>query len=522
MTNFRKLDISDRLKNTLATMGYEEATEIQEKTIPAILSGQDVLASSQTGSGKTGGFLIPLISKIETDKEGRALIVAPTRELAKQVCVVASKMMGNQPYGATALLIGGEEMFKQIRQLKSKPKLVIGTPGRINDHLQRGILKLGNTKYLVLDETDRMLDMGFSVQIDEILQHMPEERQTSLFSATLPKAIIKLSEKYLNNPVRIAVGDANSVAKKITQNTINTEDKFGTLVEELEKTSGSVLIFARTQRSVERLNFELSSHPYKTEILHGGLRQTKRERVMRGFRNQKFNVLIATDVAARGLDVPHIEFVINYDLPDSPEDYVHRIGRTARAERSGVAISFISRQEKIKWRAIQRFLNGDEDEELTLNRGRRPGGSRGRGGDRRDSRGGRGGDRRGNGRRDGGNDRRRSFNRDDDFGYKRDSESRESRDSFGGGDRYRSSSRDGESRRGSDERRHDSSNRRRSSNRDGESRGNYSRDGESRRDRGNSENGNREYSRSSGGGRRRDGNSSRGRNSGNGRRGGRR
>ncbi|MCK5295785.1 MAG: DEAD/DEAH box helicase, partial [Alphaproteobacteria bacterium] len=306
MTKIIEFALSKKLESTLSGMGYITATEIQERAIPVIAEGRDILASSQTGTGKTGAFLIPLITKIEDNDDKHVLIVTPTRELAKQVYTVANQMLGKKN-NVSALLIGGEDMARQIRQLKQKPKMIIGTPGRINDHLKRKTLNLKKAHFLVLDETDRMLDMGFGIQIDDILKHMPEERQTILFSATLPKQIVKLSKKYLKDPIRIAVGDPNAIAEKITQNMIRTENKFSTLLEELEKTDGSVLIFVRTQRNAESMRLKLKTHPYKADALHGGLRQNKRTRVMDAFRKKKCNVLIATDVASRGLDVPHIE-----------------------------------------------------------------------------------------------------------------------------------------------------------------------------------------------------------------------
>lgn len=364
MKKINEFALSERLQGVLSSMGYITATEIQAQAMPLILEGKDLLASSQTGTGKTGAFLMPLITKVEQEENSKVLIVTPTRELAKQVFTVADQMMGrkNKHKNVTALLIGGEDMSKQIRRLKADPSIIIGTPGRINDHLKRKSLKLEQAKYLVLDETDRMLDMGFGVQIDEILTSMPKERQTVLFSATLPKAIVALSGKYLNNPVRVAVGEPNSIAEKITQNTVHTDSKFDTLLDELKKTTGSVIIFVRTQRSAEKMKIQLNSHPYKTDVLHGGLRQNKRTQVMDSFRSKKCTVLVATDVASRGLDVPHIEHVINYDMPDNPEDYIHRIGRTARADKSGTAVSLISGKDKSKWKAVQRFLKGDEDD----------------------------------------------------------------------------------------------------------------------------------------------------------------
>jgi len=381
MKNFNEFALSERMKSVLSGLGYVEPTKVQEEAIPLILEGRDVLASSQTGTGKTGAFLIPLITKIEESNDELVLVVTPTRELAKQVQSVANQMLESHGNNISALLIGGEDMFRQMKQLKRNPKVIIGTPGRINDHLQRRTLNLKKAHYLVLDETDRMLDMGFGIQIDEILKHMPQERQTILCSATLPKAIVILSGKYLKNPARVAIGNSNSIAEKITQKKIETEEKFAVLIKELEKigTFSSTLIFVRTQRNADKMKDKLRDYPYKVDALHGGLRQSKRERVMTAFRSNRCQVLIATDVASRGLDVPHIEHVINYDMPDNPEDYIHRIGRTARAEKTGIALSIVSSGDMHKWKAVQRFLAGDE-EVLTHGSGRRKSSRKNRGG----------------------------------------------------------------------------------------------------------------------------------------------
>lgn len=375
MANFSDFKLSKSLQNILSSMSYITATEVQAKAIPLIMDGKDILASSQTGTGKTGAFLIPIITMLEQDKDKYALIVTPTRELAKQIKDVANDMLYGNKKIKTALLIGGENILRQIRQLKQHPRIIIGTPGRINDHLIRKTLKLEKTHFLVLDETDRMLDMGFGVQIDDIIKFMPEKKQSVLFSATLPKAIIKLSQKYLINPERIAIGSHNSVTDNITQQKIETKNKLETLVGELNKIEGSILIFVRTQRTADRLKVKLKEQSHKTDVLHGGLRQNVRARIMKKFRDKKCRILVATDVASRGLDVPHIEYVINYDLPDNPEDYVHRIGRTARAKKTGIAVNLVSKADNIKWSNIQKFLKGDEDGIVKEKRGGRRRGS---------------------------------------------------------------------------------------------------------------------------------------------------
>jgi len=363
MKKFNDFEISHKIKTNITKMGYKEPTDVQSQAIPAILNGKDVLVSSQTGTGKTGAFLIPILTVLSDNRDKQALVVAPTRELAKQVWTVANEMMGSNK--KTALLIGGDSMPKQIAQLKQKPCLIVGTPGRINDHLsKRKSLKLDTTHYLILDETDRMLDMGFGIQIDEIIKFMAPQRQTILFSATLPKGITEVANKYLTNPIRIISGEENSIADKIEQKVVKTEDRFEKLLNIFDEVDGSVVVFARTQRNVEKLSdklHKLEGFYHKVGYLHGGLRQNKREKVMKNFRNSKFKILIATDVASRGLDVPHIDCVVNYDLPDSPEDYIHRIGRTARAEKTGTSIALISKKDLSKWAAIQRFLKGVEE-----------------------------------------------------------------------------------------------------------------------------------------------------------------
>ncbi|MAP24214.1 MAG: ATP-dependent RNA helicase [Rickettsiales bacterium] len=340
-------------------MNYDKPTPIQEKTIPLALEGKDILGSAQTGTGKTAAFGIPLIVKLLADPNSSALVLTPTRELADQVLKQLRQMLGQRSKVQTALLIGGDPMPKQLQQLKRNPQLVVGTPGRVNDHLKRKSLSLTKTNFLVLDETDRMLDMGFSIQIDEILTHMKPKRQTLLFSATLAKKIAQIAEKYLKDPARVSVSSTTAPATNIKQeNVYVTEtEKYDKLCAELEQRNGSIIVFVKTKYNADKMSAKLSKQGFDTDAIHGDLRQNKRERVLNNFRKKKYRVLIATDVAARGLDVPHIEHVINYDLPQSPEDYVHRIGRTARAGASGEALNFISNGDKAKWHAIEHFID---------------------------------------------------------------------------------------------------------------------------------------------------------------------
>lgn len=360
-TDFSSFGLPPKLLQSLARMQFNQPTPIQEKAIPFALEGRDILGSAQTGTGKTGAFGIPLIAKLMENPEAMGLVLTPTRELAAQV-VASLQQLIPVPDIKTALLIGGEPMPKQFRQLNAHPRLIVGTPGRINDHLLRGSVKLGGVHFLVLDETDRMLDMGFGVQIDKILEHVPHERQTMLFSATLPQAIVKLSSKYLKNPERVSVGSTVAAAPNIRQQLIQISDseKGSQLLKVLAEANGSTIIFVKTKYGTEKLADRLSKQNYRADAIHGDLRQSRRDKVIQGFRDKKFQVLVATDIAARGLDVPHIETVINYDLPQCPEDFIHRIGRTARAGSTGVAISFITPSDKIKWGAIHKLMNPNE------------------------------------------------------------------------------------------------------------------------------------------------------------------
>ncbi|PCJ29084.1 MAG: ATP-dependent RNA helicase [Rickettsiales bacterium] len=341
-------------------MGFTTPTPIQAEAIPHALEGRDILGSAQTGTGKTGAFGIPLVTHLMNNAKGSALVLLPTRELAVQVMKALEQFTGRGKI-STALLIGGEDMQRQYRQLNAKPRLVVGTPGRINDHLTRKSLKLNDTDFLALDEVDRMLDMGFGIQLDAIAKHLTAKRQTLMFSATLPKNIQKLSAKYLNDPVRISVGATHAPAANVKQEHVKLTDseKYPRLLDEISEREGSIIVFVKTKYSADGMAKKLRKNGHKVDALHGDLRQNKRSSVILAFRQQKYRILIATDVAARGLDIPHIQHVVNYDLPQNPEDYIHRIGRTARAGAEGNALSFLSPADGIKWRAIQRLLNPD-------------------------------------------------------------------------------------------------------------------------------------------------------------------
>ncbi|MFI3241925.1 MAG: DEAD/DEAH box helicase [Alphaproteobacteria bacterium] len=367
-TKFSDLGIAENILNSITKIGFIHPTPIQEQAIPVAIKGHDILGSAQTGTGKTASFVLPMLGHLLSNYESTALILLPTRELAQQVVEATRQMMGNVNHLKIALIIGGESIVKQLQTLKRRPRIIVGTPGRINDHLKRKSLKLDYTDYLVLDETDRMLDMGFGIQLDEIAKYLPEQRQTLMFSATMPKNIMALSKKYLNNPVRIAIGDVNAVAQNVKQELVkvNEATKYPELVNQITTREGSTLIFVKTKFGADRLATRLNGDKLSADAIHGDLKQAKRQNVITGFRNQKFKVLVATDIAARGLDISHIENVINYDLPQCPEDYIHRIGRTARAGAKGVAINFLTSKDGAKWKEIHKLLNPSNKEKAYI------------------------------------------------------------------------------------------------------------------------------------------------------------
>lgn len=358
MKNFKGFGLHDTLLHSLDRMGYDTPTPIQASAIPIAMDGRDIMGSAQTGTGKTAAFAIPVVEKLLNTPEGGALILTPTRELGKQIMDIFHQLLGPKSPLKTAFLIGGESIGKQINQLKQKPRIIVGTPGRINDHLKRRTLNLSKTDFLVLDETDRMLDMGFAVQLDSIFEYMPQQRQTLMFSATLPKNILKMSERYLTNPERVAVGSTFNPAENIHQDIIrlDNDSKYTELVTQLKEREGSIIIFVKTKYGAEKLAKRLRGKSFSADAMHGDLRQNRRTRLIQEYRNQKFRILVATDVASRGLDIPHIEHVINYDLPQVPEDYIHRIGRTARAGAKGNALCLITPQDGRKWNAIEQLM----------------------------------------------------------------------------------------------------------------------------------------------------------------------
>ncbi len=362
MTDFKNMNVPDHLVQALERMHITTPTPIQSQAIPMGLEGHDILASAQTGTGKTIAYLIPLLTKLGENPDRTALILTPTRELATQVRDSLIQLLGRNPDLGLSLLIGGEDMNRQFLQLRNRPRLIVGTPGRVIDHLKRRTLNLNKTSFMVLDEMDRMLDMGFNEQLQQICQYLPDERQTFMFSATLPDNIVKLAHQYMNEPKRISVGSTTKPIDNIQQDVKHTTnaEKFSHLLDELDSREGSVIVFVKTKRGADELVLKLQHKNHKAEAIHGNLKQSKRDRVTREFRNKRYRIMVATDIAARGLDIPHIEHVVNYDLPQCPEDYIHRIGRTGRAGATGQAISLISPQEGYLWSMIHKLMHPDK------------------------------------------------------------------------------------------------------------------------------------------------------------------
>ena len=358
MESFQELELPDFLRRSLKQMNFAKPTPVQAQAIPPALTGKDVIASAQTGTGKTAAFGIPLLAYLSTRTDKAALIMTPTRELAIQVKEVLDKLSGHSSNWGSVLLIGGANMDTQFKILSRKPRLIIGTPGRIIDHLNRGSLNLGQVGFLVLDEADRMLDMGFAPQLDKIRERLTGQRQTLLFSATLPSDIQAMGAKYLKDPVRISVGEVSQPVTKIAQMVIHTSEakKPEELFNELKQRQGSILVFARTQHRVDRIAERLKAQGIKVTRIHGGRTQSQRKQAIEHFREGHYLVLVATDIAARGLDIHHIAHVINYDLPRNPEDYIHRVGRTARAGAEGSSLCFLTQEDKDLWNRILRLM----------------------------------------------------------------------------------------------------------------------------------------------------------------------
>jgi len=339
-------------------MKFVKPTPIQGKAIPIALQGQDLVATAQTGTGKTAAFGLPILEKLLADEEAKALILAPTRELAVQIAHFFRDLIGKMPIQVT-LLIGGVPVKRQAEILKKHPRVIVATPGRLLDHLKARKLHLEKCKILVLDEADRMLDMGFAPQLREIRRFIPRHRQTMLFTATMPSDMMKLAQEYLHNPTKISAGENMKPVKKIVQSVIETPQylKQQVLIEQLQKREGSVLIFLRTKHRTDKLAKFLRNNKFKVARIHGDRTQGQRESAIEGFRSGEYRILVATDIAARGLDINNIAHVINYDLPQQPEDYVHRIGRTARNGAGGESLCLVTPEDKKTWKSIEKLIH---------------------------------------------------------------------------------------------------------------------------------------------------------------------
>lgn len=359
MKTFHDLKLSREVQSALDELGFTEPTPIQQKAIPLLKEGHDVIGQAQTGTGKTAAFGIPVAEKVTDQKKVQTLILTPTRELAIQVADELKRIMKNQHITVTAIY-GGQPIFPQINELKKGAQVVVGTPGRILDHLNRKTLHTNEVKTVILDEADEMLDMGFIQDIESILKALPKERQTMLFSATLPHDIKKLSRRYMNNPMQVSVTKGNETADTINQLFYRTfeQHKLEAITRILDTENIEVaIIFCRTKKGVSTLAEALTSKGYRAEGLHGDLTQPQRMNVMNAFRKKRINLLIATDIAARGIDVAHVTHVINFDIPEDPEQYVHRIGRTGRAGKSGIALTLVTPQDSRFLHAIEEKIN---------------------------------------------------------------------------------------------------------------------------------------------------------------------
>src|SRR5690348_1992064 len=356
-TTFADLQINPSVLRAIADVGYESPTGIQAATIPAMMAGSDVVGLAQTGTGKTAAFAIPILSKIDPDsKTTQALVLAPTRELALQVAEAFSRY-GAHLHVNVLPVYGGSSYGPQLAGLKRGAQVVVGTPGRVIDHLEKGTLDVSHLDYMVLDEADEMLQMGFAEDVERILADTPEYKQVALFSATMPPAIRKITNKYLHDPVEVTVKSKTQTAENISQRYIQVAGprKMDALTRVLEVEQGdAMIVFVRTKQATEEVAEKLRARGFSAAAINGDIPQAVRERTINALKDGSLDILIATDVAARGLDVERISHVLNYDIPHDPESYVHRIGRTGRAGRSGTALLFVTPRERHLLKSIER------------------------------------------------------------------------------------------------------------------------------------------------------------------------
>lgn len=355
-TTFLNLGIASNILQQLSKLQFVSPTPIQQKAIPIAVKGEDLIGIAQTGTGKTLAFAVPMIQRIlATRKTG--LVIVPTRELALQVAETIAKV--GRPLGIrTAVLIGGAPMHRQLTALRSQPQIIIATPGRLLDHLQKSTVSLAQMGILVLDEADRMLDMGFERDIKKILSYVPDNRQTLLFSATMPEKISNIANRYMKKPLRVEVARAGTTVELVEQEVfiVAKNQKLDLLKQLLAEHLGTILVFSRTKYGAKKIAKALRLAGHAADEIHSNRSLNQRTTALNGFRNGKYRILVATDIAARGIDVSGIEVVINFDLPDNSEDYVHRIGRTARAGLKGKAISFSCPDQKRDLQAIERLI----------------------------------------------------------------------------------------------------------------------------------------------------------------------
>jgi len=358
--SFSSLPISEEILRALTDMGFEEATPIQAETIPHILESRDLLGQAQTGTGKTCAFGIPVIDSVDPSSNHiQTLILSPTRELAIQIAEELHNVAKYKEGVRIVAIYGGQPIDRQIMALKRKPQIIVGTPGRVMDHMRRKTLRLENLEKIVLDEADEMLNMGFKEDIDTILESTPENMQKVFFSATMPRAIVELTNKYLRDPIHVKIASKELTIPLVEQFYIEVRESNKVEIMSRLIDAGNVtraLVFCNTKRKVDELTDKLNTRGYSVEALHGDMKQASRDRVMKQFRSGKLDLLVATDVAARGIDVDDIEVVFNYDLPSDDEYYIHRVGRTARAGKTGKAYSFVVGREIIDLKNIQHTI----------------------------------------------------------------------------------------------------------------------------------------------------------------------
>jgi superfamily II DNA/RNA helicase len=352
---FSDMNLPASVGRELDRMNFKVPTPIQLQSIPLILEGKDLVGLAQTGTGKTGAFGIPMVARLLSNSQKEALILAPTRELAMQIHQFLRALCAQNI--RCGLLIGGQSVKQDMRELGGRPRIIVATPGRLNDHIRKNPRLLSRVSMLVLDEADRMLDMGFLPQIRSIIKAVPRDRQTLMFSATFAGQVKELANSFLKNPARVSVGSENKPIEKIQQAVVNTshKEKNDILLDELNARKGQVLIFARTKHRTDRLCRYLESYGHKVARIHGNRTLAQRKHAIEGLRSGSIRILVATDIASRGLDIDGIMHVINYDLPQVAEDYVHRIGRTARNGEEGKSLSLLVPEDRDMWRAISRL-----------------------------------------------------------------------------------------------------------------------------------------------------------------------